>query len=138
VWQYDLCESSANELAFPGNHRVIAFGTSNVDDQLPSSETRLYDNELFLFTMDGDLINHIERRCPEEIDRVWFLAKSSNYLYFLSNNVEVLDLQSGVILNNVPLRPLYDELSKDGMRYAERLIRRQLGLSGHDTIPPLE
>ncbi len=138
AWQYDLGESSAGELAYPGNHRVIAFGTRKVDDRLLSSESRLYDNELFLFNMDGDIISHIERRCPEEIDHLWLVTQSPYYLYFLSNNVEVLDLQSGGILTQVPLRPLYDKLSKGRNRCAERFIRRQLGLSLRDTIPPLE
>jgi hypothetical protein len=139
-WQCDLGESSANELAFPGNGRVIAFGNQE-DDRMLQPESRSYVSALYLFNADGDLMSHIERRCPEKIDRFWLLTYEPNYLYFLSDKVEVLDLQSGRMLTHVPLRPLYEELSKNGMwrgSDAELLIRRQLGLSVRDTIPPLE
>lgn len=139
-WQYDLGESSAKELAFPGNGRVIAFG-SQEGDRLPQAESRSYVNAFYLFDADGDLLSHIERSWTEEIERFCLLAREPSYLYFLSDKVEILDLQSGKMLTQVPLRPLYDALSKSrthGGLNAERLIRRQLGLGVRDTIPPLE
>ena len=140
AWQYDLSESSASELAFVDHGRVIAFGDKEVG-QYPQSKSRQYDNELFLFDTDGRLISHIKRRGPFKLDRSWLLTYEPNYLYMISDMVEVLDLQSGCMLTQVPLRPLYYELSKDGTYRssgADRLIRRQLGLGLGDSIPPLE
>ena len=139
-WQYDLGASPATVLAFPGNGDVIAFGTREIG-RMQQSGSRLYDNELFVFDTNGHLISHIERRSPQEIDHSWLAIHKPPYLYFLAERVEVLDLESGKLLTQVPLRSLYDEYKSDRMMRAaaaERLLRRQLKLSVRDTIPPLQ
>jgi hypothetical protein len=140
VWQHDLGESAADQLAFPGDGDVVAFGTRQCD-RSTQSDPQSYDSELFVFNARGDLISHIERQCSEEINNSWLVTYKPSYLYFIADKVEVLDLHSGSLLTRVPLRPLYDELSGRGWRWrgarAERLIRTELGLSMRDSIPPM-
>jgi len=139
IWQYDLGESATNQLAFPGDGAVIALGTQERQPSMQSA-SRLYDNEFFVLNAHGHLISHIQRTCPEEIVRSWLVTYESRYLYFIADKVEVLDLHTGRLLTQVPLQPLYNELSRSmGRRgaVAERLVRRQLGLAMSDSIPPL-
>jgi hypothetical protein len=139
AWQHDLGESLVDHLAFPGDGRVIAFG-SQERERSGQSVSRLFDSEFSVFNVQGDLICHIERRCSEEINYSWLVTYEPSYLYFVTDKIEVLDLHTGRMLTQVPLRPLYDELSKSTRRrssQAEQLIRKELGLSMRDSIPPL-
>lgn len=124
LWEVDLSGAVDDRLLFSSDGSlIITYGRQRAHLGADQGSIELYRNSIHVLAADGGLLGYFELEAMDYLEDL-LIAADVGLVYFSLSGLRALDLESGDVMSNPPLDPLYRLL--DSSRAWESALAERL------------